>query len=210
LVKPPAGRSGRPSKSLTLKQAQKLLQTAAGSRLYAYIVLSVTTGLRTEELRALRWNEVDLDAGTVAVYRAVRATADTKTPKSRRVLSLPRLAVQALREYLDRQAEDRLIAGALWQDHNLVFASAIGTPLDHHNVRREFRKITQAAGLGTDWVPREMRHTFVSLLSSSGTALEDIADLVGHKGTATTETVYRKVIVPELRRGAEVMDRLFS
>ena len=75
---------------------------------------------------------------------------------------------------------------------------------------RELRKITQAAGLGTDWVPREMRHTFVSLLSSNGTALEDIADLVGHRGTATTETVYRKVIVPELRRGAEVMDQLFG
>jgi integrase len=43
-----------------------------------------------------------------------------------------------------------------------------------------------------------------------GAALEDIADLVGHRGTATTETVYRKVIVPELRRGAEVMDRLFT
>jgi integrase len=53
-----------------------------------------------------------------------------------------------------------------------------------------------------------MRHTFVSLLK--GTALEDIADLVGHRGTAATETVYRKVIVPELRRGAEVMDRLVT
>jgi hypothetical protein len=40
--------------------------------------------------------------------------------------------------------------------------------------------------------------------------LEDIADLVGHKGTVTTETVYWKVIVPELRRGSEVMDRLFT
>jgi integrase len=71
------------------------------------------------------------------------------------------------------------------------------------------QEITQAAGLGTDWVPREMRPTLVSLVSSNGTALEDIADLGGHRGTATTETVYRKVIVPELRRGAEVMDRLF-
>jgi integrase len=210
LVKAPAGRAGRPSKSLTLEQAQELLRAAADSRLNAYVVLSVTTGLRTEELRALRWNEVDLDAGTVAVYRAVRATADTKTPKSRRVLSLPRVAVLALREHRARQAEDRLLAGVLWDDHGLVFASAIGTPLDRHSVLREFRKITQAAGLGTEWVPREMRHTFVSLLSSNGTALEDIADLVGHRGTATTETVYRKVIVPELRRGAEVMDQLFS
>src|SRR5262249_39287952 len=83
LVKAPAGRAGRPSKSLTLEQAQELLSAARGSRLYAYVVLSVMTGLRTEELRALRWTEVDLDGGTVAVYRAVRASADTKTPKSR-------------------------------------------------------------------------------------------------------------------------------
>lgn len=63
----------------------------------------MTTGLRTEELRALRWNEINLDAGTVAVYRAVRATADTKTPKSRRVLLLPRFAAEALRVHLGRQ-----------------------------------------------------------------------------------------------------------
>ena len=210
LVKAPAGRAGRPSKSLTLEQAQGLLRAAVGSRLYAYVVLSVTTGLRTEELRALRWSEVDLGTGTVAVYRAVRAAADTKTPKSRRVLSLPRLAVRALGEHRARQAEDRLLAGVVWQDHGLVFATAVGTPLDRHNVLREFRKVSQAAGLGTGWVPREMRHTFVSLLSSNGIALEDIADLVGHRGTTTTETVYRKVIVPELRRGAEVMDQLFT
>jgi integrase len=122
----------------------------------------------------------------------------------------PGEAVQALREHHKRQAADRLKVGALWQDHGLVFASPIGTPLDRYNVLREFRKISAAAGLGTDRVPRELRHTFVSLLSSDGVPLEDIADLVGHKGTNTTETVYRKVIVPELRRGAEVMDRLFS
>jgi integrase len=65
LTKAPAGKAGRPSKSLTLEQAQDLLRAAAGSRLYAYVVLSVTTGLRTEELRALRWNEINFDAGTV-------------------------------------------------------------------------------------------------------------------------------------------------
>jgi integrase len=208
LVKAPRGRPGRPSKSLTLEQTQALLQAARDSRLYAYVVLSVTTGLRTEEVRALRWTEADLDVGTVAVYRSARASGDTKTQKSRRLLLLPQLAVEALREQRKRQAADRLTAGALWQDHGLVFASAIGTQLDRYNVRREFRKITEAAGLGKNWAPRELRHTFVSLLSSSGMPLEDIAVLVGHKGTATTETVYRKVIVPELRRGAEVMDQL--
>ena len=210
LIKAPKGRSGRPSKSLTLEQARAVLEAAKPFRLHAYVVLSVTTGLRTEELRVLRWTEIDLDAATVAVYRAARASGDTKTPKSRRVLLLPQLAVDALRDQRRRQAAVRLSAGELWQDHGLVFASSVGTQLDRHNVRREFRRITEAAGIGRDWVPREMRHTFVSLMSFSGTHLEDIADLVGHKGTATTETVYRQVIVPELRRGAEVMDTLFG
>ena len=181
VVKRPRGTAGRPSKSLTLEQAQALLQTSRHSRLHAYVVLSVMTGLRTEELRALQWSEVDLDAVAVAIYRSVRITGDTKTRKSRRVLGLPQLAVQALREHHKLQMADRLKAGALWQDNGLVFALSIGTPLDRHNVLREFRKITAAAGLGTDWVPRELRHTFVSLLSSDGMPIEDIADLVGHK-----------------------------
>jgi hypothetical protein len=83
---------------------------------------------------------------SVAVWRSVREGGDTKTAKSRRTLALPEAAVQALREHRKRQAEDRLTAGALWQDHGLVFASAIGTALDAANVRREFRKVTKAAG----------------------------------------------------------------
>jgi len=62
----------------------------------------------------------------------------------------------ALREHPVRQAEDRLAAGPLWRDHGLVFASAVGTPMDDNNVRRMFRAITEDAGLGTGWVPREI------------------------------------------------------
>lgn len=109
----------------------------------------------------------------------------------------------ALREQKTRQAADHLAAGPLLQDNNLAFASIIGTPLDNHNVRRQFRKITDSAGLGTIWVPRELRHTFVSLLSAHGVPVEAIALLAGHNQTATTELVYRHQIVPALtpRRG---------
>jgi site-specific recombinase XerD len=100
--------------------------------------------------------------------------------------------VEALREHRVRQAEDRLAAGPLWQDHGLVFASAVGTPMDDHNVRRMFRAITEEAGLGTGWVPREMGHTFVSLLSARGVPVEAIALLAGHNQASTTELVDRK------------------
>jgi len=142
----------------------------------------------------------DHEQVAVFVWRAERTGGDTKTPESRRTLALPRKCVEALREHRVRQAEDRLAAGPLWQDHGLVFASAAGTPMDDHNVRRMFRAITEDAGLGTGWVPREMRHTFVSLLSARGVPVEAIALLAGHNQTATTELVYRHQIVPALTR----------
>jgi len=227
LVKPPKGQgTGRPSKSLTLEQAVSLMASARGTRLDAYVTLSLLTGLRTEEVRALRWDHVGAWVGSqwqpvteagfdheqlaVFVWRADRAGGDTKTPKSRRTLALPRRCMEALREHRVRQAEDRLAAGPLWQDHGQVFASTAGTPQDDHNVRRQFRVITEAAGLGTTWVPRELRHTFVSLLSAHGVPVEAIALLAGHNQTATTELVYRHQIVPALTRGAEAMDEIFG
>ena len=63
------------------------------------------------------------------VWRADRVDGDTKTPRSRRTLALPRKCAEELREHRARQAEDRLAAGSLWKDHGLVFASAVGTPM---------------------------------------------------------------------------------
>ncbi|MEV7908098.1 tyrosine-type recombinase/integrase, partial [Streptomyces anulatus] len=95
--------------------------------------------------------------------------------------------------------------------NDLVFASKQGTELDAANVRRAFRVILKRTDLDPDeWTPREMRHSFVSLLSDSGVALENISRLVGHKGTVVTEKVYRKQLRPVLLDGAEAMDRIFS
>jgi integrase len=219
LVDPPKGAVGRPSRSLTLDQTLALLDAARDSRLNAYVVLSLTVGIRTEEARELRWDHVDLDGAlgavrsmppSVAVWRSVRQGGDTKTAKSRRTLALPQTAIQALREHRRRQAEDQLAAGAVWQDHGLVFTSTIGTPLDAANVRREFRKIMEAAGLGGGWAPRDLRHTFVSLMSADGVPVEEIARLAGHNRTATTELVYRHELRPVITTGAEVMDRILS
>ena len=219
LVDNPTGQIGRPSRSFTLAQSLALLEAARESRLNAYVVLSLAVGIRTEEARELHCDHVDLDGDpsaarpvppSVAVWHSVRQGGDTKTAKSRRTLALPQAAVHALREHRKRQAEDRLAAGALWQDHDLVFASIIGTPLDAANVRREFRKITEAAGLGTDWAPRDLRHTFVSLMSADGVPIEEIARLAGHNRTATTELVYGHELRPVITTGAEVMDRILN
>jgi integrase len=208
----PQGREGRPSKSLTYDQADALLAAAESRALYAYIVVSLLTGARTEELRALTWTYVDLDAtpSVIMVWRSVRAGSDTKTRKSGRTLELPQRCTDALRLHRDRQDQIRMRAGDRWHDNDLVFASRVGTALWAGNVRRSFRAVLTAAGLDSaDWTPRELRHSFVSLMSDAGVPIEKITRLVGHTGMTTTETVYRKQIRPVVIGGAEVMDSLF-
>jgi integrase len=175
------------------------------------------TGIRTEEARELRWDHVvawvDEAAGwqpvtkvgfdhqrfAVYIWRSVRAAGDTKTKKSRRTLELPEEVVRALRKHHRRQAKDKLKAGKRWQEHGLVFSTKLGTPLDSSSVRRTFRTITTKAGAGSHWTPRELRHSFVSIMSDQGVSIETIADICGHAGTAVTEAVYRHQLSPVIR-----------
>lgn len=220
LCSTPTGQGGRPSKALTLAQATALLERDDHSTYGAYVVLGLLTGARTEELRALTWENVDLvgqpDADPpvpphMKVWRSVRVGGDTKTRKSRRTIAIPARCVDTLRTQRTRQGRQRSAAGGRWHDHDLVFASATGTELDAANVRRGFRRVLTAAGLdAAEWTPRELRHSFVSLLSDSGMTIDQIARLVGHTGgSAVTELVYRKQIRPVIDDGATTMDGLF-
>jgi integrase len=142
LADTPKGQHGRPSKSLTLHQAVAVITAARtlpvmelrpglkdvrrpAELMHAYIVLSLLTGIRTEEARALHWAHVDLDGDPatrppvpphVAVWRSVRTHGETKTERSRRTLGLPAAAAQALRSWAGSQAGERLAAGKGWQD----------------------------------------------------------------------------------------------
>ena len=198
---------------MTLAQATAVTAAAgaAGPRTHAYVMLSLCTGVRTEEARALRWEHVDFGdpasvpprPASVAVWRSVRARGDTKTRTSRRTLALPQLAVTALHALHDESEPEP-------GEQELVFCTAGGQALDAANVRRSFRTVCKAAGIGPDWTPRELRHTFVSLMSDSDVAVEEIARLVGHASSKVTETVYRHQLRPVLTTGAEKMDALLT
>ncbi|MFI7111342.1 tyrosine-type recombinase/integrase [Nonomuraea sp. NPDC050227] len=113
-------------------------------------------------------------------------------------------------EHHPRQAAQRLKAGEAWQDHNLVFRTSVGTRLDASNARRAFRKITKAAEIGPAWSPRELRHSFVSIMSEQGVPIESIAALVGHAGTSVTEAVYRHQISPVITKGPPAINSIFG
>jgi integrase len=99
-------------------------------RLHTHIVLSLLTGARTEELRALEWQHVHLEwvgdvPPHVEVWRSVREGGDTKTERSRRTLALPERCIEALPKHRALQAAERLAAGEWWE-MGLVFTTRSG------------------------------------------------------------------------------------
>ena len=89
-------------------------------------------------------------------------------------------------------------------------ATAARVSCGEGNVRRAFRSITTAADIGEDWTPRELRHTFVSIMSDNDVPIEKIADLVGHRTAVVTQTVYRHQLRPVVETGATAMNSILN
>jgi integrase len=218
LVDVPNGPSS-PSRSLTVEQAQKLLESARGDRLEALYITGLMLGLRPGELLGLPWTALDLDNAVLRVTQALKrergdigqvlVVGEPKTARSRRTLDMPTPVVGALRAHKVRQATERLAAGHSWVDNGLVFTTEIGTPIDPANLRRGFSRLTIRAGLG-HWHPHELRHSAASILSAAGVPIEVVADVLGHDGPRTTAAVYRHLISPSIAAAKGPMDAAFG
>lgn len=221
LTEVPRGVVGRPSKALTAQQADAVLIKTAADRFHHYIVVSLLTSARTEELRALRWEHVHLDGYPnsvppvppfMEVWRSVREGGETKTRKSRRTLALPARCVEALKK--QRGATDRRSAGgggALAGVRSGVHDQARDRDGCGQRVARLPPCSRPGRQRGSDGLDAARAAALVRLaLSDAGVPLEEISRLVGHSGTSVTELVYRHQIRPVIQTGATVMDALFA
>ncbi len=224
LVTPPRVEQ-REMAALDAVQSRRFLQAARGMPLEALWVLAVTTGLRQGELLALQWSEVDLEGGSVRVIGTLtrididvpidghrkthRVTAPPKSARSRRRVEIGTLALAALREHQRRQVEQRLHAGTLWVDRNLVFAGATGAHLHPVQLNSELRVLLSAAGL-----PRirfhDLRHTAASLLLGRDVNPKKVSEMLGHSTVAITLDTYSHVSPTMHRDAAQVMDDLLG
>jgi integrase len=145
---------------------------------------------------ALRWSDVDLEAGTLRINRALSGGefAATKTPRSRRKVELSNTARAALRAHRKRQLEEQMKKAGLWKDHGLVFPSAVGTPLSHRNVVRSFKALLTRAGLPADTRLYDLRHTCATLLLNSNVHPKYVQELLGHASIAQTLDTYSQVL----------------
>jgi integrase len=213
LVEPPETPRPKLDDTPTLDEMRLLLKAAKSSRLHAYF-LTLTAGLRPSEALALQWSAVDLDAGTVTVNRTFQRMRDgrgivagiPKTERSKRTVLLPGIVFEALRDHRERQHAERARA-EYWEDDDLVFATAHGTPIDQRNAAREFQKVCDTAGVARRR-QYSLRHAAATLPLEAGARLEAVSDALGHASLAFTKDVYVSRTTALQRQSADVMDAL--
>jgi integrase len=174
-------------------------------------VLAITTGLRRGELLGLRWEDVDLERGTLRVGRSLvreegrHTVGETKTRRGRRQVNLTPRTVNALKAHRKRQLEERMRLAGAYKDRGLVFSTSVGTPVNPENlVNRSFKPLLKKAGL-PEIRFHNLRHTCATLLLSRGVHPKLVQELLGHATIAMTLDTYSHYLPSMGDQAAEAM-----
>lgn len=192
-------------------QPRRFLEAAKGERLEALLVLAITTGMRRGELLALRWKDVDLDRGALAVTGSLqgesRATLSIASPKSgkSRSVALGTVAVTALRDHRSRQAREQLLVGSEWRDLGLVFSTEFGDFLSPTTLRLALLRTLARADLPTIRF-HDLRHSAATLMLSRGVHPKMASEMLGHSTIGITLDLYSHVTANMQRQAADAID----
>jgi len=180
----------------TQEDMTRLLETIKGHRLFALYLLDWASGVRRGELLALRWQDVDLEHGTLSINRNLVRTrehglifGEPKTDLSRRTIPLPEFALQGLREHRDRQDAEKESMGTAYQDQGLIFCTPNGRPIDPDNASHTFKRLVAQANL-PEHTLHELRHAFASQLLALGVHPKVVQAMLGHSTINLTMDTY--------------------
>ncbi len=201
---------------LSTSQAHTFLETVRGDRFEALYVLAVHCGLREGELLGLKWEDLDVEAGTLSVRRTLSDTKERghifEPPKNGkgRSIRLTRTSAEALKSHRKCQNEERLRCRTSWTDHGLLFPSRKGTPMNAKNLTaRSFKPILERAGLPNIRL-HDLRHTCATLLLSRGVHPKFVQELLGHATISITLDTYSHVLPSMSGETASAMESALS
>lgn len=200
---------------LTKTQALKVLETVKGRRNAARWTVALALGLRQGEALGLRWENVDLEAGTLAVRQSLGRVkgqglvlGPVKSRAGRRVIALPAQLLAELKAHRVAQTAERLGAGSWWTDGDFVFARVDGRPTDPKSDWLEWRALLEEAGVPAARL-HDARHTAATMLLAMGVPMRVVMEILGHSRITVTSR-YQHVVDEMHRDAADKMDAFWA
>ena len=189
------GCTGARTQTWSRSELQRFLASERLSWLYPLWVLFLTTGLRRGEALGLRWQDVDLSAGTIAVrqtrvqlnYQTVVSTP--KTQKGKRLLALDGGTCAVLARLKERAHEEGERQGRSLEPGDVLFTTETGAPLHPDRTTCLFRRAAKQAGVPVIRL-HDLRHTHATLALSAGIHPKIVSERLGHANIAITLDTY--------------------
>jgi len=193
---PKRRRPKRQVRSWTAEQLRAFLDAARGHRLFPAFWLAATTGMRRSELLALRWEDLDVDAASLSVHRALVSVryelheSHGKTSSARRSIDLDQDTIAILTAWR-KELADELARPLLPDDY--LFPTTTGTPTHPDSLSGAFNRLIASAD-----VPRvrlhDLRHTHATLLLKEGVPIKVVSERLGHATPGFTMATYQHVL----------------
>lgn len=191
-----------------LEELRAFLQFVEADPHYPLWLILATTGMRRGEALGLRWRDVDLDAGQVAIRQTIVAVgyevrlSSPKTARGRRVVALDAMTVAALREH--RIARDERPS----KNHSdLIFCSGDGRPLHPCHVSKRFALLVAGSPVPAIRL-HDLRHTHATVALRAGIHPKIVSERLGHATVSMTLDVYSHAIPHMQKEAADRMGRL--
>ncbi len=200
----------------TVDEVRELVAAARAEDLEfgTYLWVLAATGCRRGEGCALRWSDVDLDAGQLTIRRSIAMTDDhpyekgTKTHQSRRI-ALDDATVAELRVHRLRMQERALALGVRLADDAHLFADVEGRPWRPDVCTNRFTRLRDRLGMHTVRL-HDLRHFVATVLGDGGVPIATISSRPGHRDAATTLNIYTHALPATDQHAAAYLGSLLS
>ena len=198
---------------LSLVEVQTLLAKTMGLQMQARVRMAVLYALRQGEALGLQWRDVDFNKKTVFIWQQVQKIEGVyefvklKSEDSSRTLEIDDETLAALKAHKIQQNVDRLSMGDKWEDHDLVFTTSTGKPIDCKTDYRHWHRALANAGLPIKRL-HDARHTAATILFDQGLDIEVIRRFMGHSSVLLTSKTYVHHSSRQLRGAADLIQKM--
>jgi integrase len=201
--------------AMTIEQAQAFLKAADLGPHGCWLAFMLATGCRPGESQALKWADVNWQAGAVTIQRnlvrlkgGIWQFGEPKTSTGRRTIPLSPGMMKRLGDHKRAQNEARLKAGPNWTALDLVFCKQDGEPYAHDYLPTIWKATLKKAGLPETFRSYDARHTAATLLLQDKTSPKVVSERLGHASVNITLDVYGHVLPGMQEEATERLDKL--
>jgi integrase len=171
------------------------LGKSQGHPLFPALHLIAYTGIRRGEALGLRWQDVNLESGTICIVQTLGRSRKglilqpPKTSAGRRVIDLDDGTLDVLRDHQGRQILLKAELDGAYQDQGLLFPNPLGGPLNPMALTRAFQSLAMKAGLPETKL-HILRHFHASVMLQAGQSWVTVSKRLGHASASITADIY--------------------